>query len=151
MGCGKTKREVFVILERTLKKKGRLHDHFIGEGWWIHFMKHHPKSSLRSVDALSCVRANVVTKENMEHNFTLPHILADNDLLNKPVYIYKMHETGMPLDYKQPKHIATKGIRKVHRISSGKKTQIAVVACGNAVGQMLPPMDIMKGERINHE
>jgi len=28
MGCGKTKIEVFVILERTLKKKGRLHDHF---------------------------------------------------------------------------------------------------------------------------
>ena len=31
-GCGKTKREVFVILERALKKIGRLHDHFNGEG-----------------------------------------------------------------------------------------------------------------------
>ena len=59
-----------------------------------------PKLSLRSADALSCVRANAVTKENMEHNFTLPQILADSDLLNKPVYIYNMHETGMPLDYK---------------------------------------------------
>ena len=35
MGCGKTKKEVFSILERTLMKKGSLHDHFNGEGWWI--------------------------------------------------------------------------------------------------------------------
>jgi len=33
LGCGKTKREVFVILERALKKKGKLHCHFNGEGW----------------------------------------------------------------------------------------------------------------------
>ena len=30
MGYGKTKQEVFVILERTLKKKGKLSDHFNG-------------------------------------------------------------------------------------------------------------------------
>ena len=96
-------------------------------------MKHHPKLSLRSADALSCVRADAVTKENMVHSFTIPQILVDNNLLNKPAYIYNMDETGIPLDYKQRKRIAAKGVCKVHRISSGNKTQITVVACGNTV------------------
>ena len=57
----------------------------------------------------------------------------------------------MPLDHKQPKRIAPKGMRKVHGVSSGNKTQITVVACGNAAGHVLPPMVILKGERFNHE
>jgi len=65
-------------------------------------MEHHPKLSLRSADAPSCVRANAVMKENMEHYFTLlRQILVDNDLLDNPAYIYNMDETGMPLDHKQ--------------------------------------------------
>jgi len=46
MGCLKTKREVLVILERTLKIKGRFHDPFNGDGWRICFMECHPKLSL---------------------------------------------------------------------------------------------------------
>jgi len=32
------------ILERVLKKKGKLHDHFNGEGWWLYICKNssHP-------------------------------------------------------------------------------------------------------------
>ena len=152
MGCGKTKKEVFSILERTLKKKGSLHDHFNGEGWWIRFMERYPRLSLRSTDALSRMRANAITKENMDHYFTLlRQTLTDNNLLDKPAYIYNMDESGMPLDHNQPKRIAPKGMRKVHGLSSGNKTQITIVACGNAAGQMLPPMVILKGERFNHE
>ena len=47
MGCGKTKEEVFSILERALKKKGTFHERFNGEGWWTRFMQRHPKLSLR--------------------------------------------------------------------------------------------------------
>ena len=35
MSYGKTKHEVFAILERTLKKKGELTDHLNSKGWWI--------------------------------------------------------------------------------------------------------------------
>ena len=31
--------------------------------------------------------------------------------MNKTCYIYSMDETGMPLDHKQPKHIAQNGIK----------------------------------------
>ena len=37
-GYGKTKQEVFSILERILIKK-KLTDHFNGEWWWIRFLQ----------------------------------------------------------------------------------------------------------------
>ncbi|ORU94637.1 MAG: hypothetical protein A6F71_09420 [Cycloclasticus sp. symbiont of Poecilosclerida sp. M] len=80
LGCGKTKREVFIIL----KKKGRFNNHFNGEGWWLRFMQRHQTLSLRSSDALSRVRANAVTKENMDNYFSLLRdTLTKNDLLDK--------------------------------------------------------------------
>ena len=88
----------------------------------------------------------------MDHYFSLlKRTLMDNNLLDKPCRIYNMDETGMPLNYKQPKRIAPKGMRKVYGLSSGNTTRIAVVACGNAAGHVLPPMVILKGENFNHE
>jgi len=38
----------------------------------------------------------------------------------------------------------------VHGPSSGNKAQITILACANAVGTMIPPMVIFKGERLNY-
>ena len=82
----------------------------------------------------------------------LEETLTEHDLINKPSRIYNMDETGMPLDHKQPKRIAPKGMRKVHGLVSGDKSQITVVACANAAGHALPPMVIFfKGEKLKHE
>ena len=35
--------------------------------------------------------------------------------------------------------------------SSGNKTQITILACANAMGNMLPPMVIFKGEHFNND
>ena len=55
------------------------------------------------------------------------------------------------LDHKQLKHIAPKGIKKVHEPSSGNKSQITILAYSNAVGTVLSPMVIFKGEYLNYE
>ena len=81
----------------------------------------------------------------------LEKTLKDNDLLNRPSRIYNMDESRMPLDHKQLKRVAKKGMKKVHGPSSGDKSQITLVACANAAGSVLPPMLIFKGERLNHE
>ena len=152
MGHGKTKKELFSIVQRSLIKKGRSLEHFNGEGWWNRFTQHHPKLSLRTSDPLSRVRANAVTKENMSNYFTLlEETLKKHDLLDKPSCIFNMDETGMPLSHKQPKRVAVKGMRKVHGPSTGDKTQITVVACSNAAGYTIPPMVIFKGQKFNHE
>jgi len=57
----------------------------------------------------------------------------------------------MPLDAKQLKRVAKKGMKKVHGQSSEDKSQITLVACGNAAGTVLPLILIFKGERMNHE
>ena len=71
--------------------------------------------------------------------------------MEMPNCIYNMDETGMPLDHKQLKRIALKGIKKVHGSSSGNKMQITVISCANTAGTMLPLMVVFKGERLNHE
>jgi len=57
----------------------------------------------------------------------------------------------MPLDHRQPKHLAPKGVKKVHGPSSGNKSQIIVLACSNAVGTILPLIVIFKGEHLNYK
>ena len=34
--------------------------------------------------------------------------------------------------------------------SAGKKGQITAVACGNAIGQVIPPMIIFDAKNLNH-
>ena len=68
--------------------------------------------SLRSTDSLSRVQANALTEDNMTQYFSLlEKTLTDNDLVNQASHIYNMDETGMPLDHKQLKLVALKGIK----------------------------------------
>ena len=151
IGYGKTRREVFGIVQQTIEKKGRSTENFNFEGWWTRFLERNPTLSLRTSDPLSQVRSNAVTKENINNYYSLlKKTLVDKDLLNKASRIYNMDESGMPLDPKQLKRVAHKGTKKVHGQASGNKSQITIVACGNAAGHVLPPMIIFKGERLNH-
>ncbi len=51
----------------------------------------------------------------------------------------------MPLDHKQLKRVALKGAKKVHGPALGDKSQITIVACANATGNVLPPIVIFNG------
>ena len=57
----------------------------------------------------------------------------------------------MPLEHKLPKTISLKGSKKVRQITSGNKTQITVLGCVSATGQVLPLMVVFSGKRFNHE
>ena len=156
MGNGKTKREVIDCVKRLMEKKrakeGLQMIKFNGEGWWYKFMKRHSELSLRTSDPLSHCRFNAVSQSALDNYFVLlRNTLEVNGLMDKPSYIYNMDESGMPLDHKQLKRVALKGIKKVHGPSSGNKAQITILACANAVGTMIPPMVIFKGERLNYE
>ena len=152
MGHGKTKQEVLLIVQKAVEKKGKMTDHFNGEGWWTGFTQRHPELALRTADPLSYSRSNAVTQETLDHYFTLlQKTLTENNLFDRPSMIYNMDESGMPLDHKQLKRIAERGAKKVHGHASGNKAQITILACANAAGTTLPPMVIFKGERFNHD
>jgi len=65
-----------------------------------------------------------------------------------PSQIYNVDETGVPLNSNPPK--VPKGMKKPRYQSPRQKGQITVVACGNAVGNVLPPLIIFDAKNMQH-
>ena len=72
-----------------------------------------------------------------------------HNLMDHPEQIYSMDETGMPLDPPTPRIVAKKGQKKVRSRTSGRKGQITVIACGNAVGQAISPFVIFDAAKLS--
>lgn len=78
-------------------------------------------------------------------------LLEEKHELNScPGQIYNMDESGIPVDPRCPNVIAKRGQKKVRYRVSGKKEQITIIACINAVGQSIPPMVIFNRKYLNH-
>ena len=57
----------------------------------------------------------------------------------------------MPLDARPPNVVAKRRQKKVRYQQSGKKEQITVIGCANAVGQSISPMVTFEGKYLNHQ
>lgn len=153
IGYPKRRDDVIGIVCRTLENKngGPVKD-FTGKGWWTRFMEQWPMLSLRKGDALAQPRANAVNTENISEYYSLlEKTLKKHGLFNCPSRLYNMDESGMLLDHKPHKVIVLRGTKKVHCRTSGNKAQISVLACANAAGNVIPPMVIFEGKRLNPE
>ena len=64
--------------------------------------------------------------------------------MNSPEQIYNVDESGMPL-----KVITQKGQKKVRVRTTGDKSQITVVGCASASGQVIPPYIIFDTATLN--
>ena len=150
MGLGKTRREVMGLVERYVKQKGSLKCSAISDGWWKRFMERNPTLRLRAGDSTAGVRMDAINAENMKEYFDLlKSIYAKHDLESHPEAIYNMDETGVPLEPRPPKVVAKKGQKKVSYRTSGQKSQITVVGCGSATGQVMPPFIIFAAKQLN--
>lgn len=69
----------------------------------------------------------------------LQHTLVSNSIIYHPGQIFRVDETGFPLEHKQPRVLAEKDPLTV---TSGNKVQITVIACVNAAGATIPPVVI---------
>ena len=149
-GYGKTRHEVMSIVERVAVDKKILRGSKISPGWWRRFLERQKSLSLRRGDGTCHLRLNAINEATLNHYFDLlKDILETNDLMNHPERIYNVDETGMPLDPPTPKIVAKKGQKKVRCRTSGKKGQVTVIACGNAVGQPMPPFIIFDASKLN--
>ena len=54
VGCGKTRGQVKVIVERVALEKGVLRGACISDGWWRRFIQRHPQLSLRTGVTTGC-------------------------------------------------------------------------------------------------
>ena len=57
----------------------------------------------------------------------------------------------MPLDHHPPKIVTTRGQKKVRCRTSGNRSQITVIACVSAVGQVIPPFVIFDSKSLNQQ
>ena len=115
-------------------------------------MNRHQHLALRKGDPTANVRMDSVNKETMDNYFLLlKDTLEKYDLLNNPSQLYNVDETGMPLDHRPPKIVTTRGQRKVRCRTSGNKSQITVIACVSAVGQVIPPFVIFDSKSLNQQ
>ena len=69
--------------------------------------------------------------------------------MDHPERIYNMDETGIPLDPPPPRIVAKNGRKKVRSCTSGRKGQVTVIGCGNAVGQPITPFVIFDAAKLN--
>ena len=150
IGYPKTRNDIIGTVRKTLQKKANDPVEFKGKGWWACFMQRWPQLALRKGDSLAQPRANAVNSENIREYYNLlEETLNKHKLFNSASRIYNMDESGMPLDHKPPKVVALRGAKKVHCRTSGNKAQITVLACANAAGNVIPPMVIFEGKRLN--
>ena len=142
--------QVMVIAEAYVKREKRaLKAAQITQGWWRQFLKRQKDLSLRRGDNTSNTRMDAINSESISQYFKfLKETLEQNKLMNSPQQIYNVDETGVPLD---PSVVTATGSKKVRVRSTGKKGQVTVVACGNASGQVLPPMLIFDAKKLYHE
>ena len=151
VGYGKTRRDVMSIAQSVAEEKGILHGSRISHGWWHRFLKRQADLTLRRGDNTAHVRMEAINQQTLKQYFELLNdTLREHDLLNSPSQIYNMDESWMPLDPKAPNVVAVKGTKKVRYRSSGRKGQVTIVACGNAAGQVIPPMVIFDAKNLNH-
>ena len=103
-------------------------------------MRRHPQLTLRAPEKLAYVCAIMVNREIIEAYFNLlEETLTKNGIMDNPGVIFNVDETGMPLEHKHEKAVAQKGVRNVTALTSGRKTNTTVIACGSAAGQVIPP------------
>ena len=150
MGYGKTRKDVLSVTEAYVSNKGKMKKKKISDGWWHRFVERQKGLLvLRKGDSTSFLCMDAMNEDTLKQYFSLlEDTLKENDLINSPTKLYNVDETGIPLDPKTPRIVTVKGTRKVRYQSTGRKGQITVVACGNAAGQVIPPLIIFDAKNI---
>lgn len=150
MGLGKTRRDVKQIAESVATHKGVMKADKISDGWWRRFLERNPALSLRCGDSTSGVRMDALNHSTINNYFELQkEFMDDFQFEAHPEAIYNIDETGVPLDPRPPKVVAARGQWKIRYRSCGQKSQITVIACGSATGQIISPFIIFATKQHN--
>lgn len=136
-------------------KKNKLDNNFnerselAGKFWFEGFMRRNPTLTRRTSQILNKARAEKVNPVIVKDHFDkLEKIMTELQLFGKPEKIFNMDEKGCRMTlHKNQSVIAQKGAKRVHLVAAEHAENLTIVACGNAVGHVIPPMVIYKGKR----
>ena len=148
IGYPHTVAQILGIVQQVINLKGITKR--VSQGWWQKFAQRHKEVSLHSAVPLSMIHAKAMDVDSIIRYFdVLEHALKDNNLYNKPSFIFNCDETGMLLNSKSFEVVAKRGAKNVNAISGNTKGQITVLACTSASGVALPPMVIFDRKTLN--
>lgn len=148
------RRSVFTFVEENgLKHPFSPQNRLAGRKWMALFYKRHPEVARRKSQMLNPARAQKLNRHIVQEYFEkLKNVLIDLNLINQPQLIYNMDEKGCRLTLHHQQHVLSrKGAKRVHLIAAEHAESATVVACGNALGQCIPPMILFKGKRQKPE
>ena len=153
MGFGLSRADVMVVAFKIIEASGRKHpftDGTAGRAWFDGFKSRHPRLTLRSTQQLSRARALSANSEIISDFFgKLAAVCAKLNLLNKPMNIFNMDETGVTIVHKGGKVVTEMGRKNVWSITSGEKGKThTILACVSASGFVLPPFMIYPRQRV---
>ena len=117
IGCGKTKWEVLLIVQKTLEQKGNKPEKFNGERWYHRFMQSHPKLVSKFCRFLIVCTIHCTKPRKVEFLLWSPGEDAKRGVILSITWM----KVACRLTIKQLKRIAPKGSKEVHGQASGKK------------------------------
>ena len=119
----------------------------LSKRWFERFMGRWPQLKLAKAQKLSIKRAKATSEETVGNYFReLRTIITKHDLESKPHLIYNVDETGFQTEHEPAKAVGGRH-QKLNSITSERGALTTVLACGNAVGNSLPPYFVFKGKR----
>lgn len=139
-----------------------------GDDWYYCFMKRHPALSFKKPELLQKARRDARDPEVIYQFFEeLQHLITQNDVVDKPQFVFNTDESGFCTDPKRLKAIGEKGKSNVYshinlkqciylicllglvRISGGSgRESITVLATVSADGSYMPPLVVFKGAAV---
>jgi hypothetical protein len=120
--------------------------------WWLGFKRRHDDLTIRVAENISTARAEAINHERIQNFFRDFTEIFDNcGLHNFPQLVWNCDETGLSsVVDKGQKAVAKKGSRSVYKIQPGERgTLTTILPCGNAVGDLIPPVVIFKGQCVS--
>ena len=124
-------------------KKGRA-----GRKWLKGFLKRNPSISIRKARNLSIARAMGANPTVIGNWFKLLKEIKDKCEIVSPSQIWSGDETGVQNVPKEVKVLGAKRIRTFQQVSREQGETTSILTFVNGYGQVVPPMVIQKGVRV---
>ncbi len=153
IGYGYNKSEISHMASDIARKFGRKDKGEKMSNDWIYGFLGRWKNRLSSLKprSLSSTRAYNTTQEVVASYYDqLKITLEKNNMMDKPHRIFNLDETGLNPEHRPHSVVAGKN-SKPQALTSPRGSTTTVIACGNAIGNSLPPYFIFKGKRLMPE
>lgn len=141
------KSDIRELIHKYLQKKGRevkeFKDNVPGHDYLEHFILRN-NLSVRLAANIKRTRAAVGPNQIVEFFDNVKDTLQDVD----PCLVFNYDETNVQDDPGAKKVIVPRGTKRVERVQQHSKASVSIMVCGNAAGDLLPPMVVYKAGNL---